>query len=133
MPWGIFVCSLRGMHANPLALFIVHLLLTGVSVLIVGKLLPGITVKSYGSAVFFAFVVGILNAIAWKLLWPLSATFSVLTLGVGVLVINGIIFMLADKVVDGVKISGCVTAAVASVGVTLINWVMQIFLGKWAP
>src|SRR4051812_6402785 len=120
------------MHDNALTLFIVHLLLTGVSVLIVGKLLPGITVKSYGSAVFFALVIGILSAIAWKLLWPLTATFSVLTFGVGILVINGIIFMLADKVVAGVKISGCVTAAVASVGVTLINWAMQIFLGKWA-
>src|SRR3954464_7714794 len=107
------------MHANPLTVFIGHLLLPGLSVLLVGKLLPGITVKSYGSAVFFALVVGFFNAIAWKLLAPLTVTFAVLTLGVGVLVINGILFLLADKVVSGVKISGCVTAALASVGVTV--------------
>jgi len=120
-------------HPSSLVVGIVHLLLTGVSVLIVGKLLPGVRVKSYGSAVFFAFVVGVLNAIAWTILAPLTITFSILTLGLGVLVINGLLFLIADKVVAGVEISGCVTAALASVGVTVINWLMHLFLGSWAP
>jgi putative membrane protein len=120
-------------HQSSLVVGIVHLLLTGVSVLIVGRLLPGVRVKSYGSAVFFALVVGVLNAIAWTILAPLTITFSILTLGLGVLVINGLLFLIADKVVAGVEISGCVTAALASVGVTVINWVMHLFLGNWAP
>jgi putative membrane protein len=108
-----------------LAMSIVHLLLTGVSVLVVGKLLPGVRVKSYGSALLFALVVGVLNAIAWTFLAPLTVTFSVLTLGLGALVINGILFMIADAVVPGVQISGCFTAALASVGVTAVNWVID--------
>lgn len=121
------------MHHSSLMVSIVHLLLTGVSVLIVGKLLPGVRVKSYGSAIFFAFVVGLLNAIAWTLLAPLTWTFSVLTLGLGALLINGALFMLADKVVPGVQIAGCLTAVLASLGVTVINWAMHLFVGKWAP
>ena len=121
------------MHNSPLVVAIVHLLLTGVSVLLVGKLLPGVRVKSFGSAVAFAFVVGILNAIAWVVLAPLSITFSVLTLGLGALIINGVLFLIADAVVPGVEISGCFTAALASLGVTFFNWAMHLIVGHWAP
>ena len=121
------------MKHSSLVVAIVHLLLTGLSVLLVGKVLPGVRVKSFGSAVAFAFVVGILNAIAWTLLAPLSITFSVLTLGLGALVINGVLFLIADAVIAGVEISGCFTAALASLGVTFFNWVMHFVLGHWAP
>jgi putative membrane protein len=121
------------MQQHSLTQSIIHLLLTGVSVLVVSKILPGVKVRSYGSAVLFAFIVGILNAIAWTFLAPLTWSFTVLTLGVGALVINGLLFLIADAAVPGVQISGCFTAALASVGVTLINWVMHFFLGKWAP
>ncbi len=121
---------------SSLLVSIVHLLITGVSVLLVGRLLPGVRVKSYGSALFFAFVVGILNAIAWTLLAPLSWTISVLTLGLGALVINGVLFLIADAVVPGVEISGCLTAALASLGVTFfnwaLNWLLHLVLGKGA-
>jgi putative membrane protein len=121
------------MAHSPLLLALVHLLITGLSVFIVAKVLPGITVKSYGSAVWFAFVVAILNAIAWRLLAPFSVTFSVLTLGFGILIINGILFLIAGRLSKGVEISGCFTAALASVGVTVMNWAMHFVFGKWAP
>jgi putative membrane protein len=120
-------------HHSPLVVAIVHLLLTGLSVLIVGKLLPGVRVKSYGSAVLFAFVIGLLNAVAWTFLAPLSITFTVFTLGVGALMINGLLFLLADAVVPGVEISGCITAVLASLGVTFVNWAMHFVVGHWAP
>ena len=104
--------------------FVVRLLLTGVSVLIVGAVLPGIKVKSYGSAVLFAFVVGLFNAIAWYVLAPLTWTFAILTLGLGVLIINALVFVLAGKVVRGVAIAGWFTALLASLGVQLCNWIV---------
>lgn len=120
------------MHDHSLALAVVHLLLTGVSVLIVAKFLPGVQVKSYGSAVVFALVVAILNAVAWYLLAPLTWTFAVITLGVGILIVNGLIFLWAGNLV-GVRFSGCATAAIASVCVSLLNWVMHLVFGPWAP
>jgi putative membrane protein len=135
---GELACALEPEHLpdvqhSSLVVAVVHLLLTGLSVLLVGKVLPGVRVKSFGSAVAFAFVVGILNAVAWTLLAPLSITFSVLTLGLGALVINGVLFLLADAVIAGVEISGCFTAALASLGVTFFNWAMHFVLGRWAP
>ncbi len=120
------------MHPQ-LAHAIAHLLLTALSVLIVSKVLPGIRVEGYGAAVKFSFVVAILNAVAWYVLAPLTWTFAVLTLGVGALVVNGIVFLLGGRIVSGVQISGCMTAAFASLGVGLVNWGIYLFVGRWVP
>jgi putative membrane protein len=116
------------MHKIPLFAPIVHLLLTGVSVLVVAHVLPGIQVRSYWSAVKFAFVAGLLNAVVWSMFRPLSVIFSVVTLGIGALILNGIIFLVAGAVVRGVRISGCVTGAIASIGVWLVNQILHSFL-----
>ncbi|MEO8801533.1 MAG: phage holin family protein [Polyangiaceae bacterium] len=116
------------MHQSSLTVAIVHLLITALSVVIVAKALPGVKVRSYGTAVVFALVVGILNAIAWYLLAPLTWTFAVLTLGIGVLIVNGLIFLFAGDLV-GVKFSGCTTAAIASVCVSILNWLISFILG----
>jgi putative membrane protein len=121
------------MHNHPLALPLAHVLLSGVSVFIVAKVLPGIRVTSYWSAVVFALIAGVMNAIVWTYLAPLSVTFTILTLGFGGLILNGLIFLIAGGVVRGVEVSGCFTAALASLAVTFVNWLMHLFLGKWAP
>ncbi|HEX7665696.1 MAG TPA: phage holin family protein [Polyangiaceae bacterium] len=121
------------MHESSLALAIVHLLITALSVVVVAKALPGVKVQSYGTAVVFALVVGILNAVAWYLLAPLTWTFAVLTLGVGILIVNGLVFLFAGNLV-GVKFSGCATAAIASICVSILNWVFNLILsGFLAP
>ena len=93
---------LSRMHS--LVVPLVHLLLTGVSVVVVAKILPGITVRSYKSAVVFALVVAILNALAWMI--PITWGVWLLTFGLGMFLINGLVFLIAGKLVDGVQISG---------------------------
>ena len=110
-----------------------HLGLTGVSVFIVAKLLPGIQASSLKASIFFAFVVGVLNAIVWGALAVFAVSFTIVTVGLGALILNGVVFLLASKVVEGVRISGCMTAAIASLGVSLVNAAMHPFFGRWAP
>ncbi|HVY47945.1 MAG TPA: phage holin family protein [Minicystis sp.] len=117
-------------HVTGLVADILRLLVTAFSVLVVGKVLPGITVKSYGSAVWFAFVVAILNAIVWHF-WPfkfMSYAFTLGTLGIGALILNGIIFLVADKFSSGIEISGCFMAAIASFCVTVLNTILEAIL-----
>lgn len=113
-----------------------HLLLTGVSVLIVAAILPGMAVKSFRSAVAFAFVVGILNALAWHFVPIAWATWFVglVTFGIGGLIVNGVLFLLAAKLVGGVRFSGCLTAALASLAVAAVNWAIHFIVPiGWAP
>jgi len=108
-----------------------HLLVSGLSVFIVAKLMPGMKAKSFGSALAFAAIMAILNAIAWHFLAPLTVTLTILTLGVGALVVNGVLFLIAGKI-SGVEFSGCIVAALASAFVTLVNWGIEYALTGWS-
>ena len=100
---------------------ILKFVLYGVSVLIVGAVMPGMRVRRFIDAIGFAVVVAILDTIAYHWLWPISVGFGVITVGIGFLIINGLIFLLAQKVVRGVEISGCFVAAIASLLVSIVN------------
>lgn len=108
--------------------WLLHLALSALSVLVVAKVLPGIKVKSFGSALFFALVIGVFNTIAWGLLAPLTGLFALLTLGVGALIVNGIVFKIAAAVVSGVEVSGFLSAILGSLAVTIVNWGLNHFL-----
>lgn len=103
---------------------LVQLLVNAVSVLLVAALLPGMRARSFMDALGFAVVVAILNALAWKVLWFLSIPMTIVSLGVGAFVINGFIFLAAQKIVRGVEISGCFVAAIAWFLVSACNAVL---------
>jgi putative membrane protein len=101
---------------------VVQIIITAIAVLIAARIVPGIRVKSFGSAVFFALVLGLLNFFLKWALVVVSFPLIALTLGLFMLVINGFLFWLADKVVDGVEIDGFGSAVLGSLVTTLISW-----------
>lgn len=103
---------------------LVQLLVNAVSVLLVAAFLPGMRARSFMDALGFAVVVAILNAVAWKVLWFVSIPWTILTLGIGAFILNGIIFLIAQKIVRGVEISGCFVAAIAWFLVSTCNAVL---------
>jgi putative membrane protein len=119
------------MH-DPMMLAMAHLLLTGVSVLVVARLLPGFGVASYASAVLFAVVLAILNALVWYFLGAHAAS-SLMTSGLASVVLNGLLFYAASRLVPGVEQAGCISAVLAAIGVSFLNSLMQGFLGRLAP
>jgi putative membrane protein len=92
------------------------------AVLLAAKVLPGIRVRSFGSAVLFAVVFAILNKLLFGVLVVLSAPFLLLTLGLFLIVINAFLFWLADKLVSGVEVDGFGAAILGSVLTSVINW-----------
>ncbi len=106
---------------NQVVQLLLRFVLSGVSVLIVAALLPGFRVKKFSDALVFAIVVAFFNALAWKVFAILSIPFTVLTAGVGYFIINGLVFLAAQKVVRDVEISGCFIGAIAALLVALVN------------
>lgn len=107
---------------------LIHLLVTAVAVLIAARIVPGIRVKSFGSAVVFAFVLAVLNVILGKVLIVLALPFVLLTLGLFLIVINGFLFWLADKVVEGVEVNGFGAAVLGSLVTSILSWAMLYVL-----
>ncbi len=108
------------MNVQPMTM-LVHFLVMAVSVLVVAFLLPGFKVRGFLDALGFAVLVALFNAIAWTVLRAFSISFSVLTLGIGALVIDGLIFLGAAKIVRGVEISGCFVATIGYLLVALVD------------
>lgn len=75
---------------------ILQLLISSVAVYFTAWLLPGISVKSYGSAILVAIVLGLLNAFVKPMLQFLSLPITALTLGLFMFVINALVILLAS-------------------------------------
>ena len=114
---------------SPLMSFIVHCLLYALSFMLVARVVPGITIRSYGSAVLFAAVFAILDGLLFSLLAIVTLPLVILSLGLFLLVIRAGLFLLADKLVSGVEISGFFPALLGSLLTgalnSLIRWVVH--------
>jgi putative membrane protein len=102
--------------------YLISALVTSLGVLIAAKIVPGVRVRSFGSAFVFAIILGILNVVLGKVLIVLGLPFIVLTLGLFLLVINGFLFWLADKIVEGVEVDGFGAAILGALVTSLVHW-----------
>ena len=75
---------------------ILRLLLTALAVVILAKVLPGVSVEGYFSAIIVAIVIAILRFIVKPILIVLTLPITIITLGLFLLIINGIVIMMAD-------------------------------------
>jgi putative membrane protein len=108
--------------------FALSCLLYALSVMLAAKVVPGLRVKSYGGAVVFAVVFGILDGLLFKVLAILTAPLILVTLGLFILVIRGFIFWLADQLVDSVETSGFGAALLGSLVSGAINYGIHFVL-----
>lgn len=77
---------------------ILQIIISSLAVYFTAWLLPGISVKSFGSAILVAIVLGILNAVLKPLLQLISFPITILTLGLFLLVINTVIILIASAI-----------------------------------
>lgn len=75
--------------------------LSAVALMFLTYLLPGIVVKSFGSALLAAAIIGLLNSLVRPILIVLTLPVTVLTLGLFLLVINAWMFWLAGSILSG--------------------------------
>ena len=109
---------------------LIQALVTALGVLVAARIVPGIRVKSFGSAVVFAVVLGILGVLLHKVLIILALPFILLTLGLFLIVINGFLFWLADKIVAGVEVDGFGSAILGSLVTSGVTWLTFFILHR---
>lgn len=107
---------------------LIHLLVTAIAVLVAARIVPGIRVRSFGSAVVFALILALLNVFLGKILVFLALPFILITLGLFLIIINGFLFWLADKVVDGVEVDGFGSAVLGSLVTSVVSWAILFVL-----
>lgn len=100
---------------------IIRLLVTAIVAFFLTKILSGVHVDGFGSAVVFALVLGVLNLIVTPILKILGLPLTIITLGLFSLVINAAVVLLASNFVDGMMIDGFWWAFIFSIALSLIT------------
>ncbi|MCM1128584.1 MAG: phage holin family protein [Oxalobacter formigenes] len=94
-------------------------------------LMPSIVVRSFGVALLAALVLGLVNALVRPVLALLTLPAAVLTLGLFILVINGLMFWLASGLVPGFHVAGLGSAIGGALLYSIISWALStLFLKK---
>jgi putative membrane protein len=83
---------------------ILRILLSAIAVVILAKILPGVGVDTYMTALIVAVVLSLLNFIVKPILVILTLPVTILTLGLFLLIINAIIILLADSLITGFSV-----------------------------
>src|ERR1700722_8565738 len=109
--------------------WLIHWLLSGIALIIVANILPGIQVDSFGSSLIAAFVIGLVSATVGLILKIILLPFILLTLGIVYFLINGLMLKLASDLVPGFRVSGCMTAVLGSILLTLVDYVLNRLAG----
>ncbi len=86
--------------------FIIRLLITAAIAYGLSRLLPGVHIPAFTNALILAIVLAILNTFIKPILVILTLPISLLTLGLFLFVINAIIILVADYLMDGIRIDG---------------------------
>lgn len=94
----------------------------------VAHLIPGIVIENMFAALFFAFILGIINTIIRPILMILTLPISIITLGIFTLVVNAFTFWLASVVSFGVEIQTFAAAFWGGLIVWIVTWITNNML-----
>ncbi len=101
--------------------FILNILVSAVAVFVTGRLLSGVRIDGFGTAVIVALVLGLVNAVLGPVLVFLTLPINVLTLGLFTFVIIGVLVMVTDALVPGFKVASFWWALGFAVVLAFIN------------
>ncbi|MDP2686480.1 MAG: phage holin family protein [Aequorivita sp.] len=109
---------------------ILRLLLTALAVVVLAKILPGVAVEGYGSAIIVAIVIALLRFIVQPILVLLTLPITIITLGLFLLIINAVIIMMADYFVGGFNVASIWWALLFSLLLSLFQSILFSLLNE---
>ena len=105
-------------------------LVNTVALIAVAYLMPSITVSSFGAAVVAALILGLVNAIIRPVLILLTLPVTVVTLGLFIFVLNGLLFWLVGSFVDGFVVQGFWSGFFGSLLFSIVSWILSALVLK---
>jgi putative membrane protein len=100
-------------------------ILSAVALLIVSRIVPGFHVAGLWPALIAALVIGLLNATVGLILKIVTFPLSILTLGLFLLVINGMMILVASTIVRGFHVYGFIPAFWGAVVLALLGMLIR--------
>ena len=108
---------------------ILRTLIIGLGIWLATYLVPGVSATSTGALVWAAIALGLINAFVRPVLVLLTLPFTILTLGLFLLVLNAGMLNLAGWFVDGFEVVGFWDAVFGAIVVSLVSALCSQFIG----
>lgn len=108
---------------------LIRWIVNALALLVVAKLVPGITASSIAALFVAALVLGLLNAIVRPVLLILTLPITIVTLGLFIIVLNALMFWLAAAFVPGFTVDGFVPALLGAIVFSIIT-MLTSWIGK---
>jgi len=105
-------------------------LILTLAIMVAAYLIEGIEVRGFGTALFAAALLGILNAFFRPVLIILTLPINILTLGLFTFVINALLLMMASGVIGGFEVHGFWAAFFGSLVISLVSWLLSSFINE---
>ncbi|MBC7710892.1 MAG: phage holin family protein [Rhizobacter sp.] len=103
-------------------------LLNAAALMAVAYFMPSIKVTSFVSALLAAFALGFVNTLIRPVLTLLTLPISILTLGFFYLVLNGLLFWMVGKLLNGFTVDGFWAAVIGGLLYGLISWALALLI-----
>jgi len=100
-------------------------LINAVALIAVAYLMPGIAVSSFGAALVAALVLGLVNAFVRPVLVLLTLPVTILTLGLFIFVLNGLLFWMVGSWLQGFEVAGFWPAVFGAIVFSIISWALS--------
>lgn len=103
-------------------------LINALALLAVAYLMPSIAVASFTTALVAALILGLVNAVIRPVLILLTLPATILTLGLFIFVINGLLFWFVGSYLQGFTVAGFWAGVFGAIVYSLISWALSALL-----
>jgi len=106
-------------------------LINTIALFVLPLILQSVQIDSFTTALVAALVLGLINTLIRPILILLTFPVTVLTLGLFILVVNGLMFWAASDLVQGFQVAGFSSAVLGALLYSVISWLLSaIFIRK---
>ena len=103
-------------------------LINAFALVAVAYLMPGISVASFTTALVAALVLGLINAVVRPVLVLLTLPVTIITLGLFIFVLNGLLFWFVGSFIQGFVVAGFWSGVFGAIVFSLISWLLSALL-----
>jgi putative membrane protein len=108
-------------------------LINAVALMAVAYLLPGIRVADFVTALVAALVLGLVNTVIRPILILLTLPVTLLTLGLFIFVINGLLFWFVGSYLTGFVVAGFWWGVAGAIVYSVVSWALAALLLPSGP
>ena len=124
LPTDGIACHLCRTMGRSAVRLVVIWIVAAIALEVSAALIPGVDISNWAAALAAAALLGLLNALVWPFLVRVALPITVLTIGLGALVLNCVIVVLAATILPGFTVASIWSALGLCLTLTLVNMVV---------